>query len=100
MMMYTEIVATEYNFPNITIFKKLKDGVHYAWRVATNSGYVMYDTTSNTMDYDEEGNAFPVTYYYTVAHCPLNYKFGNFSWVTVPRESVPKDMIFGDNNDN
>ena len=98
MATYMETIATEYNYPNITIYKQFRDGVQYGWHITTNDGYVMYDTSANDMDYDEEDNPLPVIYYYTQAYCPINYNFSIFSWVAVPRDDVPRDMIFGSDN--
>ena len=94
MNSYIEIPSLDYNFPNITVYQKLKDGIQYAWKITTHEGYVMYDTTADDKDYDEEGNAFPITYYYTVAHCPLDYDFTNFSWVALSKEYIPENLIF------
>ena len=62
----------------------------------------MYDTNDNNTELDPiTWEEVPVTYYYTVAHCPLNYNFGNFSWIAVPRDSVDDNYIFGiGNNDH
>jgi hypothetical protein len=96
MAVYTYEVATEYNFPNLTVYKSFKDGVHNGWRINANEGYVYYDTAANDMDFDPETEEMiPVTYYYTVRHCPLNYNFNNFTLVAVPRDSVDENLIFG-----
>lgn len=96
MAVYTFEISTEHNFPNITMYRKLSDGVLCGWRVNTNEGYVMYDTTANNTDRDPEtGEEFPVNFYYTVMHCPLNYPFDNFTWVAVPMGSVDENYIFG-----
>ena len=96
MAVYTMEVATEYDFPNITLYKKLEDGVHYAWRFVSNEGYVMYDTSANWTELDPDTlEPVPVIYYYTRVDCPLNYPFDNFTWVAVPRDSVDENYIFG-----
>lgn len=105
MAVYTVEVATEYSFPNITVYKKLKDGVQYAWRINPNEGYVMYDTRDETTEPREDPETgeiieVPVTYYYTVASLPLRYDFDNFPWVAVLRSSVDENYIFGLPNDN
>ena len=86
MLNYTELLTNEFDFPNITVYKKLKNGEHYAWHIVANEGYVMYDTAANDVDYDEEGNPFPIIYYYDQAHCPLFYDFTNFTWIAVPSD--------------
>lgn len=101
MSEFTVVVANEYKFPNITVYKKLENGIQYAWRINANDGYVMHRATANNTELDPEtGEEIPVTYYYTVAHCPLNYNFGNFSWVAVPRDSVDENYIFGTGNND
>lgn len=101
MSEFTVAVANEYNFPNIIVHKKLENGVQYAWRINTNIGYVMYNINDNNTELDPiTGEEVPVTYYYTVAHCPLNYNFGNFSWIAVPRDSVDEKYIFGSGNND
>lgn len=96
MAVYTMEVTTEYVFPNLIVYKKLKDGVHYAWRVVPVEGYVMYDTAANWTDIDPvTGEEIPVIYYYTSLDCPLNANFDNFTWVAVPRDSVDENYIFG-----
>ena len=98
MAVYTEELATDIIFPNISVYRQFRDGVHNGYKITANKGYVMYDAAANNMDYDEEGNPFPVTYYYTLVYAPLSANFNNFTWVAVPRDSVPEDMIFGGGN--
>jgi hypothetical protein len=94
-------IATEYNFPNITVYRKVNDGVQSGWRVETNEGYVMYDPNDPQIGYDEDDNEIEVFYYYTVKILTLNYNFDNFPWVAVPRDSVDENYIFGvGNNDH
>ena len=101
MAIYTYEVDTTKNFPNITVYKYLKDGVQIGYRVNPNEGYVMYDTTSNDSIYDPETEQdIPITYYYTVMYTPLNYDFNNFTWVAVPRDSVPENQIMGDTDND
>jgi hypothetical protein len=100
MAVYTQEIATEFNFPNITIYRKLKDGVHYAWSVRANDGYVIYDTAANNTEVNPEtGEEIPVIYYYTELSCPLREDFVDFTWVAVPRNSVDENYIFGGGNE-
>lgn len=95
------VLATEYNYPNIEIYRRMVDGVQNGWKIATVEDYVMYDTTANDMEHDPETDEYvPVTYYLTVAHKPQNYNWNNFHYVAVPRDSVDENYIFGvgDNN--
>lgn len=96
-------VATDIVYPNITIERRLSDGVLSGYRFTANEGYVMYDTTANNTELDPETmEEIPVIYYYTIGILPTNFNFDNFHWVAVPRDSVDENYIFGgvDNNDH
>lgn len=88
-------VATEHNYPNLTVYKMFLNGNQSGWEVRANGGYVFYDTTANDVEMNEEGIEVPVTYYYTVRSFPLNYNWVNFPLVAVPRDSVDENYIFG-----
>lgn len=99
---FTFTLATEFNFPNISIYRKTRDSdnVQTGWRVNVNAGYVFYDITDNEFEYQEdpitgEFIEVPVTYYYTIAYLPLNYNFDRFQFIAVPRDSVDENYIFG-----
>ena len=115
MAQYTTEVATDFNFPNITVYRKYRDGEHYAWRFVSNDGYVMYDTTATETElakdpvtgefiYDPDTGLpvrVPTIYYFTNVDCPLNYNWANVSWVAVPVDTVPTDHILGgEDNDH
>lgn len=88
-------IATEYNFPNITLYKVLKDGEHVRWRFVSNDGYVVYNTTANNTELDSDTmEEIPVVYYYTNVDCPLNYNFNDFTWIAVLRTDVDENYIF------
>ena len=82
-----------YNFPNITIYNILADGVLDGYEARANEGYVMYDENDIALApledengnpiFDEYGNIIEVEVkqYYRLAGFPLNYNFANFSWV-------------------
>ena len=36
----------------------------------------------------------PVIHYFTLAGCPLNYNFDNFSWVADLRSEVDENYIY------
>ena len=96
MATFTLELSTEYSFPNILLYKKLRDGVHVAWKIYPADGYVMYDTTDETYEIDPEtGEEIPATYYFVDVDLPLNYPFDSFPWVAVPRDSVDENYIFG-----
>ena len=107
MATYTREVATEFNFPNITIYRVLADGVLSSYEAIPDEGYVMYNTAANNTETQinpETGleEEVPVTYYYTYRGFPKTKNFANFTWVAVPRSSVDENYIFGggDNNDH
>ena len=96
MAVYTYEVATDYSYPNIMLYKVLRDGVQTGWRINANEGYVFYDTRANNTEYDPEtGEETPVIYYYTVASLPMREDMVNFRWVAVPRSTVDENYIFG-----
>ena len=99
MAEYTEAINTSYNIPNITVYNKYCDGVHYAYRVVPNEGYVMYDTTDENYIIDPETEEeIPVTYYYRVCHIPIKYPNAPYNWCAVLESEVPADNIFGGND--
>lgn len=102
MAVYTYEIATDITFPNITVYRKLRDGVHSGYRVNTNDGYVMIDTSIeyNTIIDEVTGEYVDPPQYFRQMHCPLSYNFNNFTWVAVPEDSVPADQIFGGNNEH
>ena len=101
MERYTYELATEFNFPNISIFRKLENGVHYAWRAQANAGYVMYNPNSTEVEWDEElEQEIPVTYYYRTKDLPLAFNFNNFPWLAAREIDVDADYIFGVNKND
>lgn len=104
-MAYTFEIATNLNFPNLTIYRRLRDGEHVGYRLNANEGFVFYDSTEESIELkmDEETGELvevPVTYYYTLAYLTRNYNFDNFPYIAVPRDSVDENYIFGGGNDN
>lgn len=101
MANWTYELSTEHNYPGISIYKKLRDGVQASWEVRANEGFVFYNVNANDMEWNEElEQEVPVTYYYTIKGLPLNFNFDNFPWVAVPRDSVDENYIFGVGNDH
>lgn len=97
MATWTYEVATEYNFPNITIWKQFRDGILANYRIEANENYVMYDINDEYYEIDEEtGQEVQVLHYFTEAVCPLNYPLGEdtFPWRAVLRSSVDENYIF------
>jgi hypothetical protein len=101
MAVYTEELNTNFNYPHIDIFNRLRDGELTGYQARTHEGYVMYDTTANNTEQDPDTfEEIPVTYYYILRGFPKTYNFDNFPWVAVPRDSVNENYIFGGGNDN
>lgn len=98
-------VATEYNYPNLTVYRRFLNGTQSGWEIRPNEGYVMYDVNANDTEIqfnpetgmDEE---VPVIYYYTSWNLPLNYNFANFHWAAKLRTEVDENYIFGLDNDH
>ena len=90
--------ATDIVIENITVHRKYSDGVLSAYRLTANSGYVLYDITSNDTEIDPETmEEIPVTYYYRSAtvnarHAPETWVN---NWEAVPENSVDENYIFG-----
>ena len=72
--------ATEFSFPHLTVFRKLRDGVPTAWLVQANDGYVMYDPNDHSVTVDPETmKEIAYTYYFKEMHCPLDFNFESFA---------------------
>ena len=114
MAVWTDVLDTSFNFPNIDIYRRLEDGELSAYIARAQEGYVFYDTTEDNripqtdpetgeLVFDPETGMpieIPVTYYYTLCLFPKTYNMANFSLVAVPRDSVDENYIFGDVEDN
>ncbi len=101
MATHTEVLAEDFNFPNIDIYRRYTDDVFKGYKVLAQDGYVFYDTTANdTMIDPDTWEEIPVTFYYTIRYLTPYHNMDDFSLVAVPRDSVPADMIFGANNDH
>lgn len=101
-------IATEYNFPNINLYRRFVDGEFNGWKAETAEGYVMYDTTANdtelqidpetreiTVDSETgEPVVVSVTYYRTMTTMPRWYNIDKFPYVAVPRDTVDEKYIF------
>lgn len=102
MAVYTEELNTNYNFPNIYIYNRYKDGVLSSYRAYPYDGYVMY-SQSEVDTYpvmDENGNISYVTPYCTMVGLSLRTNFDNFDYVAVLRSEVNENYIFGGGEDN
>jgi hypothetical protein len=101
MAVWTEELNTSFNFPNINIYNKLRDGELRSYEIRPQDGYVMYNINHNFTEPDPEtGEEVPVTYYYVSSTVPLNFDFNSFPWRAVLRSSVEEDYIFGGGGNN
>lgn len=92
MSNWTYEKATEFNFPNITIYRRLKDGIQTGWRMNANDGYVFYDTSANDFEIDPATfREVPVIYYYKVRYLTLNRDFTEFPFVAVLESETVKE---------
>lgn len=93
MAEYTYPIDTEHNiYSNITVCKRLADGVLVGWRINPNEGYVFYDTNAEYWEIDPETEEeILVTKYFTLAHLPLTYDWDNFSYVAVLRSEITSE---------
>lgn len=91
----TEQVATEFNFPNITVYRVLSEGVLSSYRARPNEGYAMYDPNANETELDPNTMVeVPVTNYRTIAGFPKDYDFERFPYVAVLRSEVDENYIY------
>ena len=101
MAVWTEEIATEYSFPNLTLYKRLRDGEQTGWKLTANEGYVFYDRTESRTEQDPiTGEEVPVTYYFRLAYLPLNANFDNFPYVAIPESEADENFIFGGGDNN
>lgn len=101
MATYTEAIETSFNYPNIDIYRRFRDGVQSGYKVLPHDGYVMYDTTDVVEVEDPDtGEMVQERYYCRFAILPLGYNFDNFSFVAVLESDVPADHIFGGGNNH
>lgn len=95
MGIFTEEIATEFNFPNITIYRMLKDGVLASWRARSNPNFVMYNPLEHNTEIDLDTlEEKTVVYYYTIKGFNKDYNFSNFPWVSIMRSVVNENYIF------
>ena len=99
IMAYFEREAPQFNYENITIYEVINDTTNElsSYRARPNEGYVMYDPNDDI--YDEEGNLIERKYF-TLVGIPKFFNFNLFSYIAVPRDTVPEDQIFGGGNNN
>lgn len=95
MAVYTYEIATDISLPNITVYRRLKDGELTAYRLTANEEYVMYNTASDFTHIDEEGNEYERIEYYRQATISKSVPVEDWTWVAVPEADIPADQIYG-----
>lgn len=94
-------VATEYNYPNLIVYRRFLNGTQSGWTIRPCEGYVIYDVNATDTEIDPDTmEEIPVTYYYTSVNMPLRYNFNNFHWAAKLRSEVDENYIFGLDNDH
>ena len=97
-MVITYEIASDIVMPNITVERKYHDGVLMAYRITANEGYVIYDTTAEDVEWNEEAGAdVPVIYYYRQATftVAMPVTLWQNAWVAVLESTVDENFIFG-----
>lgn len=93
---------TDIVIENVTIEKKYNDGVHQAYRLTANEGYVLHSPARDVEVTDPiTGETRIEQYYYRQCTIPVAKPVSAWDWHAVLESSVPADMIFGgDGNDH
>ena len=92
---------TEITIPNITIERKYNDGIHMAYRLTANEGYVLHSPSLDVENEDDMGNIVLEQYYYRQCTINVAHPVSTWDWHAVLESEVPADMIFsGGNNDH
>ena len=77
-------LVTDHGFPNITIKRRMVDGIHKGYQVSADDGYVIYDATATNKEIDPETmEEIPVIYYFSGAFLPSKFNFERFPYVAV-----------------
>lgn len=96
-------LATDIVMPNISVERSYTDGVLKAYRITANEGYVIYDTTAENLEWDEEtGTEIPVNYYFRQATFTvvMPVTLWQNAWVAVLENTVDENYIFGGGDNN
>ena len=84
-MAVTYSKSKEHNiYPNMTVYDRIKDGVHMGWKVEPNEGYKLYDKNEdskviNPITMEEET---VITYLSTVM-LPGRFNWDNFAYEAI-----------------
>lgn len=96
MAVITYEITTDIVIPNITVEKQFIDGVHKAYRLTANEGYVLHSPSLDVEVEDyETGEIHIEQYYYRQCTIPVVRPVSTWDWHAVLESSVPADMIFG-----
>jgi hypothetical protein len=98
MAVITYEVATDIIIENITVERKYADGVQTAYRLTSNEGYVIHNPELDETYTTPEGETVTNQYYYRQAVIAVRYAPETWTWHAVLENSVPADMIFGNDN--
>jgi len=92
---YTKELANDIAVENITVYRKYRDGEHYAYEAVANEGFVIYDETANDTELDTETmQPVKVTYYFERVGLPLKTNFVEFPFKAIPRSEADEKNIF------
>ncbi|MBQ6825975.1 MAG: hypothetical protein IJP34_04885 [Clostridia bacterium] len=90
-----KVLATDLNFPNLTIYRRMNGETQIGYEMVPNEDYVFYDSTANDFRFEPYTmEEIPVTYFYTIAFLPTKFKFDNFPFIAVERGSIDEKYIF------
>lgn len=93
--------ATDIVLDNITVQRKYVDGVHTAYRLTANDGYVLHNPENDIVDEDMfTGEVTVIRSYYRQATIAARYAPNTWTWEAVLESTVPADQIFGGGDNN
>jgi len=95
-MKFTQEVATDLSFPNITVYRKFRDGEVCAYIAEADDGYAMYDKSTDDFAHESpEGETAQISRcYYRKAIFPLSMDFSKFTWEAVSGDTINNNLIF------
>lgn len=90
---------------NATVVKAIVNGVHRAYEITPNEGYVLHDKACDFGELDPETMEETIHLGYSVGtcSCAASYDFTTNprEFYAIPEDNVPADQIFGvGNNDH
>lgn len=92
-------IATDIVLENITVERVFDDGVHTAYRLTANEGYVLHSPSLDSEVVDPiTGETHIEQYYYRQRTLTAVRPISTWDWHAVLETDVPPDMIFGGGN--